>query len=216
MNNNIHFYENYIYINKFSLSKELCENIINMFEEEKNGKYEGITASGITKNIKNTTDFIIPKNINDNNEITTKKWAKVQKVLDEELNRNVKLYINKITKSLNLDQKEDNTKYYIFPKKFLTCNNFMVQKYTINEGRYKYHDDFRIDWLQEKYRVITYIWYLNTVEEGGETEIWHDFKIKPETGKLLLFPSSWTFPHRGIMPISSNKYIITGWLYVTK
>jgi hypothetical protein len=54
------------------------------------------------------------------------------------------------------------------------------------------------------------------VENGGETEIWDDFKIKPETGKLLLFPSSWTFPHRGVMPISDNKYIITGWLYVNK
>ena len=61
--------------------------------------------------------------------------------------------------------------------------------------------------------VITYIFYLNDVEEGGETEIRRKCKIKSKAGKLLLFPSCWTFPHRGVMPISDNKYIITGWLY---
>ena len=48
---------------------------------------------------------------------------------------------------------------------------------------------------------------------GGETEIWDSHKIKPECGKLLLFPSCWTFPHRGNVPISGNKYILTGWVY---
>ena len=84
MSNN-NFYEKYIYINKFSLSEELCNIIIEMFENEINGKYEGVTAAGIIKDVKKTTDFIIPKDLNDNNEITIKKWTKVQKILDDEL-----------------------------------------------------------------------------------------------------------------------------------
>jgi len=215
MSNN-NFYEKYIYKNNCSLSEELCKIIIDLFEGEMNGKYEGVTAGGITKDVKKTTDFIIPKDLNDNNEITIQKWSKIQKLLDDELNRNIKKYINNIFTSLNIDKKENNTKYYVFSQKFLTHEKFMIQKYNKNEGRYTYHDDFKVDWNKEKYRVITYIWYLNNVENGGETEIWDDFKIKPETGKLLLFPSSWTFPHRGVMPISDNKYIITGWLYVNK
>jgi hypothetical protein len=52
------------------------------------------------------------------------------------------------------------------------------------------------------------------VNEGGETEFFNGrIKIKPEKGKLLLFPSTWTFMHKGNTPISSNKYIVTGWLY---
>ena len=215
MSNN-NFYEKYIYINKFSLSEELCNIIIEMFENEINGKYEGVTAAGIIKDVKKTTDFIIPKDLNDNDEITINKWSKVQKILDNELDRNIKKYINNIFTSLNIDKKENNTKYYVFSQKFLSHEKLMIQKYNKNEGRFTYHDDFKVDWDNQKYRVITYIWYLNNVENGGETEIWDDFKIKPETGKLLLFPSCWTFPHRGKMPISDNKYIITGWLYITK
>ena len=61
--------------------------------------------------------------------------------------------------------------------------------------------------------LLTFLFYLNTLEEGGHTEFWGNYKIKPETGKLLLFPASWTFPHCGKTPISDNKYIITGWIY---
>ena len=66
-----------------------------------------------------------------------------------------------------------------------------------------------------KTSYLTYIWYLNDVIEGGETEFFGNYKIKPEVGKLVLFPACWSFPHCGLMPISSNKYIITGWLYLS-
>ena len=91
---------------------------------------------------------------------------------------------------------------------------FRSQKYFKNKGKYVYHDDFTVEYSEKRYRVITFLWYLNSIEEGGQTEFWGDFRIKPEKGKLLLFPACWSFPHRGIMPISDNKYIITGWLYV--
>jgi hypothetical protein len=41
-------------------------------------------------------------------------------------------------------------------------------------------------------------------------------EIEVCTGKLLLFPASWVFPHRGKMPISEDKYIVTGWFHVTE
>jgi hypothetical protein len=52
------------------------------------------------------------------------------------------------------------------------------------------------------------------VNIGGETEITGYIKIKPKTGSLLLFPATWTYPHCGKMPISNDKYIITGWVYM--
>ena len=54
---------------------------------------------------------------------------------------------------------------------------------------------------------MTYLWYLNDVTDGGETAFNGEYKIKPTAGKLILFPASWTFPHCGKMPVSSDKYI---------
>ena len=89
-----------------------------------------------------------------------------------------------------------------------------MQKYKKNSGRYIYHDDQHIDWKKNRYRILTFIWYLNDVITGGETEFFGTREIIPEAGKLVLFPSSWSYPHRGKMPISHDKYIITGWIYI--
>jgi hypothetical protein len=58
------------------------------------------------------------------------------------------------------------------------------------------------------------LWYLNTLEEGGETDFYNRGMVKAQEGKLIIFPACWTYPHAGVMPISDNKYIITGWIVV--
>ena len=61
-------------------------------------------------------------------------------------------------------------------------------------------------------RVLAYTLYLNNIEQGGETEfLYQGIKCKPETGKVLLFPSGFTYPHRGNPIYEGYKYIITGW-----
>jgi len=187
--------EKLIYLEKNSLPNELCKEIIEMFEND-DSQYEGVTAAGLNKDIKDSQDLVIPMN---------DKWSKIVEVLTKELHRNLNLYI----KSLKTDLKD----YAIFSKNFLYENSFQIQRYQKNVGKYIYHHDHDIRFDQKDHRVITYLWYLNTVEEGGETELWKTIKVNPEEGKLLLFPASWTFPHSGLMPKSNDKYIITGWLY---
>jgi hypothetical protein len=58
-----------IYLEENSLPNELCEEIIHMFEDEV-GLYDGVTAAGLNKQIKDTTDFVIPNN---------DKWNKIRK-----------------------------------------------------------------------------------------------------------------------------------------
>jgi hypothetical protein len=60
-------------------------------------------------------------------------------------------------------------------------------------------------------RMLAFIWYLNDVHEGGETEFLKG-KVTPKRGSLLIFPCSWTYLHKGNVPVSNNKYIITGWI----
>ena len=57
--------------------------------------------------------------------------------------------------------------------------------------------------------MLTAIWYLNTVDEGGETEYkWQSEAIQPVEGRLLLCPVGWPFIHRGKPPLSGPKYIL--------
>jgi hypothetical protein len=63
-------------------------------------------------------------------------------------------------------------------------------------------------------RYLSYLWYLNDVEEGGETSF-KDLVIRPETGKLVMFPPLWMYPHKGSEPTSNPKYILTSYLHYT-
>jgi len=193
----------YIYTKKYSLPNELCDEIINLYNDEGNNRYQGVIHGGLNKNIKDTLDFCIPTNVGHES-----KWHKINDILYRELFDNLKIYIKNIETTLNINMDSD---YKIFDKNSFIENVFMVQRYSKQKGKYIYHNDFSID--NKGYRVITYLWYLNDVEEGGETELWYNYKIKPEKGKLLLFPSHFAFPHCGKMPLSSDKHIITGWLY---
>ena len=57
--------------------------------------------------------------------------------------------------------------------------------------------------------------YLNDVEEGGETEFLSngEFTVKPKCGRMVVFPPSFMFPHRGRKPISNSKYILSTYLH---
>ena len=56
-------------------------------------------------------------------------------------------------------------------------------------------------------RVISSITYLNDDFKGGETEF-EDQVIIPESGKTLIFPSTFTYPHRGCPIIEGIKKIM--------
>jgi hypothetical protein len=62
-------------------------------------------------------------------------------------------------------------------------------------------------------RCISWLLYLNDIEDGGETEFIHYGKrIKPKAGRLVLFPAGFTHTHRGNPPLEEAKYIGAGWI----
>jgi hypothetical protein len=63
-------------------------------------------------------------------------------------------------------------------------------------------------------RQLVAIWYLNDVPgPGGETEFpLQEVSIRPEQGKLILFPPFWTHVHRGVTLEQGVKYIATTWI----
>ena len=86
-----------------------------------------------------------------------------------------------------------------------------VQKTEPTQGYHAWHSDNGN--LSSCRRLIVVSLYLNTVEEGGETEFLYQSKrVSPIEGTLVFFPAGWTHPHRGNPPLSGNKYLLTSWL----
>lgn len=92
-------------------------------------------------------------------------------------------------------------------------NNYAwkIQKTLPSQGYHAWH--YEADVAVHAKRLLTWILYLNDVEDGGETEFLYQSKrVKPKTGTLILWPASFTHVHRGNPPLTGAKYIVTGWL----
>lgn len=108
-----------------------------------------------------------------------------------------------------------NTYYDIFDKRVFpekhAFEQFRIKKYN-PDGNDLFDTHVDVQDYSSARRFLTFIWYLNDVNEGGET-IFIDQSIKPKEGTLLIFPPLWMFPHKGSEPISNEKYILHTYLH---
>jgi|694.fasta_scaffold127093_7 hypothetical protein len=69
------------------------------------------------------------------------------------------------------------------------------------------------DGHQNGRRLMLVMLYLNTVEEGGETEFLYQSKrVQAKQGTLVICPSGFTHTHRGNPPLKSAKYLMNSWV----
>jgi hypothetical protein len=169
-----------------SLDAEFCKRCIKKFESD-NRLQPGRTMLRIDKNIKDTTDLMIGR---------YKDWSEECEILDAQLQKGIDKFKKMLSELVTSDFSLDNIS---------NMNHYQMQK----SGKYEWHHDFAIS--HGSTRVLTFMWYLNVPDEGGETDFIYK-KVKPETGKLVIFPATWEKFHRGCPAI--NKYIITGWLWM--
>jgi hypothetical protein len=167
-----------------NLPADLCQNIIERFEKD-GRKMNGHTAGGYNPTFKSSIDLQLSR---------LPEWEDVYAILNEKMKENMKAYQKFLNGRLPMH----------YNMMDLWHSGYQIQK----SGFYKWHHDERIEFGRE--RVITFIWYLNTIENGGHTGFLHK-SVKPETGKFVFFPATWDYIHCGFE--ASNKYIVTGWLW---
>ena len=174
-------------------NNKLCGEITNFFECNKNLQKPGISGMGLNPKIKKTNDIRI--NPND---------------LEKPKIEIFKQYINEKHKCF-LDYQNQ----WSFLKtmiKTVDVPAFNIQKYSRGDHFASVHSERTT--LNTLHRLFAWMTYLNDVDDGGQTNFNHyGIKIKPETGKTLIWPAEWTHAHTGGILKSGNKYIVTGWMH---
>jgi hypothetical protein len=94
-----------------------------------------------------------------------------------------------------------------------------MQKYEAGRGNYAY-------WHCEVYpqagheavhRTLLWMYYLNDVAEGGETDFFYQRRaVRPRAGRMVIAPAYFTHTHRGRIPLSGDKYILTSWMLLAR
>ena len=178
----------FIYEKHNALPAAACEEMIRRFEEYKSEQYEGRIGQTVNKDrgIKKTTDLVVSGK---------KHWEDVDKALFYSLGMAIKEF-------------RETFEYFKGPFKDM---GYGLQRYLPGE-HYHWHIDGGSHEFSQ--RQLVAIWYLNDVPgPGGETEfLYQDVKIKPEQGKLVLFPPFWTHEHRAVTLNEGVKYIATTWV----
>jgi len=185
-------YKDFIGIYENAFSKDYCDFIIKEFDN--NRKEEKHRLIGKDNYFQDSSMNVL-KHIKD---------SKLQKQASDhfykKLNTILGLYVNKYRQI----SCELNGNYEIA--------DFKVQRTEPSQGYHIWHSEYDPGPMHNA-RWGVWTLYLNDIEEGGETEfLYQNYRVKPKTGTVCIFPSYYTHTHRGNPPLKDTKYIITGWL----
>lgn len=180
-------FSDFIYIERDALPKSFCNNVIEKFEQD-DRKRQGQVGSGVHLEIKRSSDLSITE---------LEDWKSYDQAFFRCLNNGLKKYVRFLPEEYTIHKALSEIK---------NDTGYQIQR-TQPGDYYIWHHD------QSATRMVTFIWYLNDIKDGGYTEFIDGTRIQPEAGKLIIFPATWDFLHRGVSPKTETKYLCTGWVH---
>jgi hypothetical protein len=210
-----------------ALSQDFCKKFIQEFEQSPY-KNEGRTGGGIDVSKKLSQDIYLNQHVEFQPALQTILQTCITHIIE---------YVNKyyfsLISGIALTVQHPITKQPVQ----LTAENFEevgkpnlknliqylfrlapinAQKYLQGKGNYNYwHSEIfpQVGENNALHRNLLFLIYLNDVEEGGETDFFYQEKsIKPKAGSMVIAPCGFTHTHRGNVPVSSDKYVLTSWM----
>ena len=168
------------------MPKNICDDIVNLFESA------DVERRATSNNKPRLTQFNFTK----------------KSYLNEELHKTICQYLLSAVDHYRFNIKS----FYTFAPKNLYFEHFRVKRYKSEDAdQFDTHVD--VGSVSDECRYLSFMWYLNDVVDGGETEFAElDLKIQPEAGALIMFPPIWMFPHKGHLLNSGKKYLLSTYL----
>tara|TARA_Y100000401_G_scaffold66780_1_gene53381 strand:+ start:908 stop:1567 length:660 start_codon:yes stop_codon:yes gene_type:complete len=195
----------YIYVIDNVISQDNCMDIITKFDNDTNQR-QGSTANGVETHVKNSMDIAISN---------YPSWKKEDLLFKQIISTGHENYYRHLNSGNHFTSFVTSEKCHIFSPYHsenleLLDTGYQIQKTEAGKG-YTWHDDFSRYGNTTCTRYLTFILYLNTVEEGW-TQFYNGDQVSPQVGRLVFFPATWTYVHQGYPP-KQTKYIMTGWMH---
>ena len=176
---------------------DFCNRVIDKFEKS-NLKMTGCTGGDFVHPIKQSTDVRI---------YDEPEWVEEEKYFHVMIRKAMKNYE---TFLLKMDVDDEVKEQMSQALKNTYIDPPQIQRTKPGQYYHWHHD--QVD--PPNWQLFTYIIYLNDVEKdsGGTTEFSCGKIIQPKAGKIIFFPCTWTYFHRGKTLEKGIKYIATAGL----
>ena len=182
-----------IYEEKNALSKEICNDMISWFD---NKMLYGDTGMNYSR-----VDVQGRKDISLSECQQFGSFKPFYNQINSIIHKHMVHYINEFNKG-------GGTGFY-------TITGYKFQKSVEGGGFTAWHSElpvFKPMWEKVRNRFGVWSIYLNDTDTGYTDFMHQKLSIKPETGKLVIWPAYFTHTHRANPDLKEDKYIITGWL----
>ena len=178
------------YVN--ALTSEECAKIISYMNKEAR-----LTPGRVKE--PNTGKDIVIKEYKDSLDVKMnfREKGEINEILLNSLTKCISLYTRKHPQMNNIDYWEVDSFYNL-------------QKY--NPGQCFSSTHCENASKVTSHRVLAWMYYLNTVKDGGGTQFDnYEIAVEAVEGRCLIWPAYWTHFHHGIVSKTETKYIATGW-----
>ena len=187
----------FIFVADNIVTPEKCTEIIDRFEKDRKHQHQGVTAGGVDISVKDSIDLMPDMN--------PEEWKDIEELFHKKISLMLDLYVTHLRNS-GLLTSFNNDGIYLVPPNLenMMDTGYQIQRTSPGKG-YIWHND------AASHRLLTFILYLNDVEEGW-TQFYTGDQVSPSLGRGVIFPATWTYYHQGYPP-KQTKYIMTGWLH---
>ena len=105
--------------------------------------------------------------------------------------------------------KIDTRSKYIPP--FKELEQFRIKRYLTN-GNERFDEHVDVTDFDSSIRAVAFLFYLND-NDGNTLFPLHNLNIEPVSGRVVVFPPTWEYPHQGLPPKSNSKYIMSTYVH---